>query len=496
MAAFSKNGYETFIESLLNQGSSAENAISIMSEQMGSKKKAIDAVKKVMKNKKNITFKKSSSSGKTKTQKLMNKLSNDISSLSLSTSKKKNGDIESQKQYVEDLLQIGLPEQEIKDILLEHHNKNSVDLIMKSVSSDLNFDTIDPEFIEDFLSYHQDAFVNLSDKKRVIEKGADGNCLFYSLLQTLSPQDHAKVLGIDAFNYSEISSVRSKHRKHGNTLREYIGRKLLKAYKDKEAGKQSEEYNELRDIADNLVMASLAFNGNSFDDTMTLDKAFEEFNDTSFYAGDITIKAFSMLFKKNVIVMNMSSPDTEGTVIFYSYSEDAKFANNDPNYVILVRHGGAKSHFQTLFGEKLDEPTYLKDDVLVQINKREKSQLTYEEFDKLLKLSSKGTKKSKTMKNLKSPGLKKSVTKKKTDNSETIDVSKLKQYKSKKLMEVFDDSSKKWKDSILDRVNKYNKAMKKYNVIKELNEKEIGEFLDRILKSAETGLTNRITSAK
>ena len=100
------------------------------------------------------------------------------------------------------------------------------------------------------------------------------------------------------------------------------------------------------------------------------------------------------------------------------------------------------------------------------------------------------------MKNLKSPGLKKSVTKKKTDNSETIDVSKLKQYKSKKLMEVFDDSSKKWKDSILDRVNKYNKAMKKYNVIKELNEKEIGEFLDRILKSAETGLTNRITSAK
>ena len=171
MAAFSKNGYETFIESLLNQGSSAENAISIMSEQMGSKKKAIDAVKKVMKNKKNITFKKGSSSGKTKTQKLMNKLSNDISNLSLSTSKKKNGGIESQKQYVEDLLQIGLPEQEIKDILLEHHNKNSVDLIMKSVSSDLNFDTIDPEFIEDFLTYHQDAFVNLSDNKRVIEKG-------------------------------------------------------------------------------------------------------------------------------------------------------------------------------------------------------------------------------------------------------------------------------------------------------------------------------------
>ena len=45
---------------------------------------------------------------------------------------------------------------------------------------------------------------------------------------------------------------------------------------------------------------------------------------------------------------------------------------------------------------------------------------------------------------------------------------------------------------------KSKKSMEKSIVeaIKELNEKEIGEFLDRILKSAESGLTNRITKAK
>ena len=258
---------------------------------------------------------------------------------------------------------------------------------------------VDQRYINRMLIKYEDAFKNLDIESPVIEKGSDGNCLFYSLLHAETPEFHKKVKLPNSFDYNYSKSgvePESVYHKNGTRLREYIGSRLNSAYKyqmdqlktekAKASGRvHARRLSKIVDLFGTEAMQPFAFNGDGDVD----DTPYKDFLDPTFYAGDITLTAYSIMAKKHVIIFNMSSPTTEASVVLKRFEQEIPFQNDEktgPNYIFLVRLGGEKTHFRTL--RKLIDPMYitLHPEVLSRINAANKEQHSYQEFQDMLNI--------------------------------------------------------------------------------------------------------------
>ena len=270
---------------------------------------------------------------------------------------------------------------------------------MSKTASKSRSPRVDQRYINRMLIKYGESFKNLDTESPVIEKGADGNCLFYSLLHAESPEFHEKVKLQSPFDYKHSKSgvePGSAYHRNGTRLREYIGSRLNSAYKyhmgqhntekAKASGKiHAKRLQKIVEVFGNEAMQPFAFNG----DGDVRDTPYKDFLDPTFYAGDITLTAYSIMAKKHIIIFNMSSPSTEASVVLKRFDQDVPFQNNaktGPNYIFLVRLGGVETHFRTL--RKLSNPMYitLHPEVLSRINAENKEQHSYKEFQDMLEL--------------------------------------------------------------------------------------------------------------
>lgn len=277
-------------------------------------------------------------------------------------------------------------------------------------------ENVNETFIKKMVKEYSKGFQNIDVDNPIIEKGADGNCLFYSILQAETTDFH-DIVGVKSFQYN-VSNPRvpktSQHFKNGMALRKYIGRRLRHAYdynnglkntisKPGTSINRKKIFEKLKPIVDIHISADneFAFNGDG-----DVDKTpYDDYMKSDFFAGDVTLSAYTLLFKKNLIIFNMSSANTVGTVTFRKV-EDLDFDNNfdKPNYIFLVRTGGVNTHFRALRSYLPGDQVMLHDDVIDELNKNKRDQLSYKEFKKVLGTVYKpsSTKKGKTKKNSKS----------------------------------------------------------------------------------------------
>ena len=288
-------------------------------------------------------------------------------------------------------------------------------------------ENVNETFIKKMVKEYSKGFQNIDVTNPIIEKGADGNCLFYSILQA-ETKDFHDIVGAKSFQY-EVSNPHvpktSQHFKNGMALRKYIGRRLRHAYDynnglENTISKPGTKFNrkkvleQLKPIVDVYGSADndFAFNGDG-----DVEKTpYDDYMKSDFFAGDVTLSAYTLLFKKHLIIFNMSSPHTVGTVTFRKV-EGLDFDNNfdEPNYIFLVRTGGVNTHFRTLRSYIPGDQVMLHDDVIDELNKNKSDQLSYREFKKILRAAYKqsSSKKGKTKKNSKSNS--KNKTKKNTN---------------------------------------------------------------------------------
>ena len=291
-------------------------------------------------------------------------------------------------------------------------------------------ENINVDYLINMFNKYRKSFENVDIYDPIIEKGSDGNCLFYSILQSETLDFHKKV-GVKSFDY-ELSkpniSRSSQHFKNGMALRRYIGEHLRHAYDynnglkstiGKEGSKLNRKkiYEKLKPIVDVFGSANndFAFNGDGDIEVSPYDDYMKPY----FFAGDMTLTAYTLLFKKHIIIFNMSSPDTIGTVTFRKV-EGIPFMNNfnEPNYIFLVRSGGVNTHFRTVRSFYEGEQPMLHDDVIEELNKNNADQLSYREFKKILSVVNKSntqtSKKSKSKKSSTSSAATNNKTKKKS----------------------------------------------------------------------------------
>lgn len=265
-------------------------------------------------------------------------------------------------------------------------------------------ENINVDYLVNMFNKYRKSFENVDIYDPIMEKGADGNCLFYSILQSETLDFHKKV-GVKSFDYefSDPNVPRSsRHFKNGMALRKYIGENLRHAYDYNNGlkntiGKQGSKlnrkkiYEKLKPIIDVFGSANndFAFNGDGDIEVSPYDDYMKPY----FFAGDMTLTAYTLLFKKHIIIFNMSSPYTVGTVTFRKV-EGVPFMNNfnEPNYIFLVRSGGVNTHFRTVRSFYEGEQPMLHDDVIEELNKNNADQLSYREFKKILSVVNKSKK--------------------------------------------------------------------------------------------------------
>ena len=145
-------------------------------------------------------------------------------------------------------------------------------------------------------------------------------------------------------------------------------------------------------------------------------RAFQDYTKPSFFAGEKTIAAYSLLYKRHVVILNLSYKADNGSIqdgqviinryvnqpdkTFISYhmdgminngnltqiEEDVPFgedANGRPNYIVIVRHGGHQSHFQPLRRNDNKMMIKLSKDIIDMLNEERnmnKTRFSYEEF--------------------------------------------------------------------------------------------------------------------
>lgn len=63
-------------------------------------------------------------------------------------------------------------------------------------------ETVNDRFIHRMIQKYHDSFLNVSYDKPIIEKGSDGNCLFYSILHAENRGFHSSV-GIEEYDQKE-----------------------------------------------------------------------------------------------------------------------------------------------------------------------------------------------------------------------------------------------------------------------------------------------------
>lgn len=344
---------------------------------------------------------------------------------------------------------------------------------------------VNESFLKHMIKSYSRSFQNIDIHDPIIEKGADGNCLFYSILQAETKKFHDNI-GVKSFEY-DVSSPhvpqKSQHFKNGMTLRKYIGRRLRHAYDYNNGLKNTiskpgsrinrkKMYEQLKPIVDVYGSANndFAFNG----DGDVEETPYDDYMQPHFFAGDMTLTAYTLLFKKHLIIFNMSSPYTLGTVTFRKV-EGVDFDNNfdEPNYIFLVRSGGVNTHFRTLRSIFPGEQVMLHDDVIDELNKNKTDQLSYKEFKKILSVAapprSLTSSKSKTKKNIKS-------------------TSKSKTSKTKK--NIHDD--KEFDDDLHDDMKKINEKIMKHIVMDKLNGKvKSEEELTFMMVTVESFLTQK-----
>jgi hypothetical protein len=292
---------------------------------------------------------------------------------------------------------------------------------------------IDSKTIVEYLKKNAELIANMNSENPIIEKGSDGSCLFYSLMHSETQEFLKEKFNIKHHNYVEMSqSIPSQHKANAQKLREFIGKTLFKSYTeyDNYTKNKNIENEKLTDTFISLYPLLLSsaskdlriqgFNGELVSTNSKLhiktitENALNAYLDPTFYAGEKTIAAYSMLTKRHVIVFNLAY-DTQngskhdGQVIINRLmkpydSETIKnhmlkkvkdinlkstvepFKNDKngvPNYIILVRHGGHHSHFQPLRRNNNDKMITLDDKIISMLNDQKlRDRYSYEEFFK------------------------------------------------------------------------------------------------------------------
>jgi hypothetical protein len=251
------------------------------------------------------------------------------------------------------------------------------------------------------LHSHQHLFFNLSSRSNLIkENGKDGNCMYYSVLDSLvNPLQLLPLLS----SY-EIQSVEHKTI-HGFRLRaiitDYIRICELILYNK---GRTSSTINrnvltELRQLTSKLgivfnsttitqIMKRVSFFSNAGNQDVVSDILYDGHgyrnlrNNVHSWAGQSTLMAMSILFQKHIIVFQL---DEQSRVIIQKYDESIPLLNGNitdsPNYIFLVRNPGNESHYRSI--RKANKGSYIKlsNLVLDKMNTQPKEQYTFDEFN-------------------------------------------------------------------------------------------------------------------
>ena len=88
------------------------------------------------------------------------------------------------------------------------------------------------------------------------------------------------------------------------------------------------------------------------------------------YLGEDTLRLYSKIFKKHVIIFQLADNDYPSLVNVIRYDDTIPFINGSkPNYIFLARYPGEQTHYVSLSKTNPQNPIVMKDGQLHMLNK-------------------------------------------------------------------------------------------------------------------------------
>ena len=239
--------------------------------------------------------------------------------------------------------ELKISEEEIVEAIIKDRSEIYEDMNdMENLTSNAAFGYITTSNIQEVLLNYAGNIMNMDTQMPVIEKGKDGTCLFYSLMHAELQPFLLKNFAIKYPEYGEIKgTVPSHHKRNGQKMRTKIGETLFKVYTRYDGLKEevlkpsykkggfinpdtlSPEFVSLYPLLGSSSSKETrihGFNGEGeeYDKKMSLSRltnnALKDYLKPSFFAGEKTIAAYSLLYKKHIIVLNLSYKTNCGPV--------------------------------------------------------------------------------------------------------------------------------------------------------------------------------------
>ena len=217
------------------------------------------------------------------------------------------------------------------------------------------------EFLNTMLSLNANCFknINVTSNGVIQDNGGGGNCLLYSLFDA----DGVDIETEFKKKYGIVKDTKSKARSASNF------RKLfLEIFESGDSGKIESGLEKYVDAAGDLfeLRKSSQIKGqrNNYD---MMSKS--EYKGRG-YLGEDTLRLYSKIFKKHVIIFQLASINYLSLVNVIRYDDTIPFINGrKPNYIFLVRYPGEKTHYVSLSKINQQEPIVMKYGLLRMLNK-------------------------------------------------------------------------------------------------------------------------------
>ena len=214
------------------------------------------------------------------------------------------------------------------------------------------------EVLNTMLSLNANCFENIKVTSNGViqDNGGRGHCLLFSLL------------------HADGDDITEKFKKYGITDKKIdanakkIRELFLEIFESGDRGKIKEGLDKYVDDAGDLfeLRKSSQIKGqrNIYD---TMSKS--EYKGSG-YLGEDTLRLYSKIFKKHVIIFQLASLNYHSLVNVIRYDDNIPFINGlKPNYIFLARYPGEETHYVSLSKIKPQEPIVMKYGLLRMLNK-------------------------------------------------------------------------------------------------------------------------------